>query len=171
MVNIELLEVIWSVLPDDFCYSGWGPQSHTCKLTILMRQCVTEGGRAGVGPFWVSRCEDDRTSTWFDKRKRPCCTMINVYMLDACQPSGPTVSKLAIWLLPLYCLNEIWSEGVENVVPAAFYFCSLVFLIRHVWLFDRSWYIAICDDLSRIGTIDNATPAWELFFLAWALIK
>ena len=68
-------------------------------------------------------------------------------------------------------MKYIWSEGVENVVPAAFYFCSLVFLIRHVWLFDRSWYVAICDDLPRIGTIDNATPAGEIFFLAWALLK
>ena len=31
--------------------------------------------------------------------------------------------------------------------------------------------IAICDDVPRIGTIDNATPAGEIFLLAWVFME
>ena len=141
---------------------------------MLKHQPTCERGRQ-------SRCGSTPLSlkirTWLDmnmiwQRRDHVVLRCNVYMLDACEPSDPLFRN---WQSDcchsIAWMKYIWSEGVKNVVPAAFYFCSLVFLIRHVWLFDRSWYVAICDDLPRIGTIDNATPAGEIFFLAWALIK
>ena len=142
-------------------------------LHMLKHQPTCERGRQ-------SRCGSTPLSfkirTWLDmnmlwQRRDHVVLWCNVYMLDACEPSGPAVSKLAIWPLPLYCLNEsIWSEGVENVVPCGLLLLQVLYLIRQVLPFDRSWYVAICDDLPRIGTIDNATPAGEIFFFAWALI-
>ena len=132
--------VVWGVLSDDFCpdeassaiylqcsqWLLWALQVY--GTAILMSQCVREGGRAGVGPPWSSF----EVRTWLDmnrhaltsERRDHVVRWCNVYMFDTWEESGPAVSKLAIWPLPLYCLNEsIWSEGVENVVP-----CGLLLL-------------------------------------------
>ena len=108
-----------SVLSEDFCSSRWGQQSH-----------IFNAWESAAEPVWVHSTEfqnwkmigheHDLTT----KRRDHVVIWCNVYVLDACEPSGPAVSKLAIWPLLLYCLMEyIWSEGVERCGA-----CGLLFL-------------------------------------------
>ena len=154
-----------------FCQTTFVPDEASSPIPTNAQTSANVWERAAE-PVWVHSFEFENSNmTGYEHAlttKRPCCNMM--YIMCTCLMHANQVDPLFRNWQSDCChsiawMKYIWSKGVENVVPAAFYFCSLVFLIRQVWLFDRSWYVAICDDLPRIGTIDNATPAGEIFFL------
>ena len=101
-------------------------------LHMLKHQPTCERGRQ-------SRCGSTPLSfkirIWLDmnmiwQRRDHVVLWCNVYMLDACEPSGPAVSKLAVWPLTLYCLDEIhlkrrsWKRGALRPFTSAVWYFS-----------------------------------------------
>ena len=127
VVNIELLRVCCQTtfvpmrpaVPHLQCSqfswaNAWGRQSW-CGSTPLSFKIRT----------WLDMNRHDFTT------KRPCCKMMycNVYMLDTCEESGPAVSKLAIWPLPLllewnHLKRRYWKRAALRPFTSAVWYFS-----------------------------------------------